>query len=56
MIRRIEFRMTGQCLRNDMLAVSGQVARKYRADDGTGLIDVELNIATQDAPSVPRPR
>jgi acyl dehydratase len=52
MIRRIEFRMTGQCLRNDMLAVSGHVTGKHRADDGTGLIDVELNIATQDTPSV----
>lgn len=52
LIRRLEFRMTGQCLRNDMLHISGSVAGKRRLDDGSALVDVELNIATGDSPSV----
>ncbi|MDR2857806.1 MAG: MaoC family dehydratase N-terminal domain-containing protein [Novosphingobium sp.] len=52
LIRRIEFRMTGQCLRNDNLRVSGKVAGKQHGADGSALVDVELNIATGTAPSV----
>lgn len=51
-IRRIEFRMTGQSLRNDMLAITGKVAEKRRDADGAALVDVDLNIATGTAPSV----
>lgn len=51
-IRRIEFRMTGQCLRGDLLKVSGKVAGKWHAAGGSALVEVELNIANQDAPSV----
>lgn len=52
LIRRIEFRMTGQCLRNDMLSVTGRVAGKSRGDDGSALVEVDLNIANGTAPSV----
>lgn len=52
LIRRIEFRMTGQCLRNDVLLVTGKVVGKQRLDDGSALVDVELNIANGTAPSV----
>lgn len=52
LIRRIEFQMTGQCLRNDILQVTGTVARKHRHADGTALVEVELNIANGTAPSV----
>lgn len=52
MIRRIEFRIMGQCLRNDMLVVSGRVSGKHRLPDGTGLVDIDLNIANASAPSV----
>lgn len=52
LIRRIEFQMTGQCLRNDMLHVTGNVVDTQRLGDGGGLVDVELNIATGAAPSV----
>lgn len=52
LLRRITFRMTTQCLRDDMLTVTGKVGRKYRGDDGSYLVDiVDLNIATQSAPS-----
>ncbi len=52
LIRRMEFRMTGQCLRNDMLQVTGSVAGKRRLADGSALVDVELNIANDSSPSV----
>lgn len=52
LLRRIEFRMTGQCLRNDILRVTGKVIGKQRAADGAALVDVELNIANDAAPSV----
>lgn len=52
LLRRIEFRMTGQCLRNDVLRVTGKVIGKQRAADGAALVDVELNIANDAAPSV----
>lgn len=52
LIRRIEFRMTGQCLRNDLLKVSGTVVGKERHEDGAALIEVELNIANGHVPSV----
>lgn len=52
LIRRMEFRMTGQCLRNDILQVTGSVTGKRRLDDGSALVDVELNIATGSSPSV----
>lgn len=52
MIRRIEFRMTGQCLRGDLLTVSGAVSGKRCLADGSALVDVDLNIANQNAPSV----
>lgn len=52
LIRRIEFRMTGQCLRGDTLMVSGKVAGKQRHADGSRLAEIELNIANQSSPSV----
>lgn len=52
LLRRIEFRMTGQSLRNDVLSVTGKVSGKQRLADGEALVDVELNIATGTAPSV----
>lgn len=52
LIRRMEFRMTGQCLRNDMLQVTGSVAGKRRFADGSALVDVDLNIANDSSPSV----
>ncbi|MDM8010956.1 MAG: MaoC family dehydratase N-terminal domain-containing protein [Parasphingorhabdus sp.] len=52
LVRRITFRMTAQCLRDDMLTVSGKVGRKYRGEDGSYLVDiVDLNIATQSTAS-----
>lgn len=46
-LRRLTYRMTAQCLRDDVLTVSGKVGRKYRGDDGSYLVDlVDLNIAT----------
>lgn len=52
MLRRITFRMSAQCLRDDILTVTGKVGRKYRGDDGSFLVDlVDLNIATGSAPS-----
>lgn len=52
LIRRIEFRMTGQCLRNDMLAVTGKVCGKRRLADGSAVVDVDLNLSNGKAPSV----
>lgn len=52
LIQRIEFQMTGQCLRNDMLSVTGRVVGKSRSSDGGALVDVELNIANGSSPSV----
>lgn len=52
LIRRMEFRMTGQCLRNDTLRVTGEVVRKRRVADGSALVDVALNIANDSSPSV----
>lgn len=52
LIRRIEFRMTGQSLRGDTLVVTGKVTGKHRAADGSGLVDIDLNIATGSADSV----
>lgn len=47
LVRNLVFRMTAQCLRDDLLTVSGRVGRKYRGTDGSYLIDVvDLNIAT----------
>ena len=51
LIRRMEFRMTGQSLRNDVLQVTGVVAGKRRLSDGSALVDVDLNIATGSSPS-----
>jgi len=52
LIRRMEFRMTGQCLRNDTLRVTGEVVGKRRVADGSALVDVALNIANDSSPSV----
>ena len=52
LIRRMEFRMTGQCLRDDMLQVTGAVTGTRRLADGQALADVDLNIATGSSPSV----
>lgn len=47
MVRRMTFHMSAQCLRDDMLTVTGAVARKYRGEDGSYLVDlVDLNIKT----------
>lgn len=51
LVRKLTFSMTAQCLRDDVLIVSGRVGRKYRGDDGAYLVDlVDLNIATPEAP------
>lgn len=52
LLRRIEFRMMGQCLRNDILRVAGTVTGKRRGDDGSALVDVELDMGNGTAPSV----
>jgi acyl dehydratase len=47
LLRQLSFQMKAQCLRGDVLEVSGKVGRKYRGDDGSFLVDiVDLNIAT----------
>lgn len=45
LLRRMTFRMTDQCLRGDMLQVSGHVTRKYPGPDDSCLADIELNIS-----------
>lgn len=51
-LRRLSFRMTAQCLCDDLLSVSGTVARKYRGEDGAFLVDLmDLNVAHQSSPS-----
>jgi len=51
LIRRIEFRMTGQCLRGDLLRVTGTVKGKRRLDDASALVDIDLNMAAGENPS-----
>ncbi|WP_068089025.1 MaoC family dehydratase [Novosphingobium rosa] len=51
LLRRIVFSMTAQCLRGDMLAVSGKVSRKHRGADGSYLVDIALNIALPEVAS-----
>ncbi|MQP68292.1 hypothetical protein GE253_23515 [Niveispirillum sp. SYP-B3756] len=51
-LRRLTFRMTAQSLRDDILLVTGKVARKYRGADGAYLVDLEgINVAHANSPS-----
>jgi acyl dehydratase len=46
-LRSLLFSMTAQSCRDDILAVTGRVERKYRGEAGEPLVDVALNIAHQ---------
>ncbi|MCW1383606.1 MaoC family dehydratase N-terminal domain-containing protein [Novosphingobium sp. KCTC 2891] len=55
LLHSLTFHMGAQCLRDDILRVTGRVGRKYRGADGSFLVDiVDLNIATGTEPSAAR--